>query len=73
MEDGYAAKVRRQTVLQQHCNFWDRDNDGVIWPLDTYRGFYELGYGTAMHLRMTIELIDPLNAGVILSFIALVM
>jgi peroxygenase len=43
-EDGYAEKVRRQTVLEQHVNFWDRDNDGIIWPLDTFRGFRDLGY-----------------------------
>ncbi|PNH04886.1 putative peroxygenase 3, partial [Tetrabaena socialis] len=31
------------TVLQQHCGFWDRDNDGRIYPLDTYRGCREIG------------------------------
>lgn len=34
----------KQTVLQQHCAFWDTDNDGVIWPLDTFRGFRALGF-----------------------------
>lgn len=24
--------------------FWDRDNDGVIWPWDTYTGFRDLGF-----------------------------
>jgi peroxygenase len=24
--------------------FWDRDNDGTIWPLDTYHGFREIGF-----------------------------
>lgn len=28
---------RNRTVLQQHCDFWDEDKDGVIYPLDTYR------------------------------------
>lgn len=23
----------------QHIAFWDRDNDGVLWPQDTYVGF----------------------------------
>lgn len=32
------------TVLQQHVMFWDRDNDGVIWPNDTFVGFRRLGY-----------------------------
>lgn len=38
------ATTSRQTVLQQHCAFWDRDEDGVIWPLDTYNGFRDLGF-----------------------------
>ena len=35
----------QQTVLQQHCDFFDADKDGVVWPLDTFRGFYALGFG----------------------------
>ena len=31
--------------LQRHVQFWDRDSDGVIWPLDVYRGFRQLGFG----------------------------
>ncbi|EGO24541.1 hypothetical protein SERLADRAFT_468018 [Serpula lacrymans var. lacrymans S7.9] len=30
--------------MQQHILFWDRDADGEIWPLDTYRGFRDLGF-----------------------------
>lgn len=42
--DSYALRHKHQTVLQQHCAFFDRDHDGVIWPSDTFRGFHDLGY-----------------------------
>ncbi|KAF3060890.1 putative peroxygenase 3 [Daldinia childiae] len=32
------------STLQQHIAFFDRDNDGVIWPLDVYNGFRDLGF-----------------------------
>lgn len=31
-------------MLHQHCAFWDSDGDGIIWPLDTYRGFRAIGF-----------------------------
>lgn len=27
---------KQNTPLQNHVAFFDRDNDGVIWPSDTY-------------------------------------
>jgi peroxygenase len=33
-----------QSVMQQHCIYWDRDEDGVIWPYDTWVGFRDLGF-----------------------------
>ncbi|KIX08395.1 uncharacterized protein Z518_03051 [Rhinocladiella mackenziei CBS 650.93] len=32
------------TALQQHILFFDRDNDGIIYPLDIYRSFRSLGF-----------------------------
>lgn len=43
-EDGFAAQHAHQTVLQQHCAYWDKDNDGVIWPWDTYFGCRAWGW-----------------------------
>lgn len=40
----------KQTVLQQHCAFWDRDGDGVIWPLDTFKGFREIGFNLLLSI-----------------------
>lgn len=28
-------------VVQQHCDYFDRDGDGIIWPIDTWRCFRE--------------------------------
>ncbi len=46
----WAESHTHQTVLQQHCDFFDRDGDGVIWPLDTFWGFYMLGFGVPLSL-----------------------
>lgn len=47
-EDGWARRHSHQTVLQQHCDFFDRDQDGIIWPQDTFVGFYRLGFGVIL-------------------------
>ncbi|KAI1818509.1 Caleosin-domain-containing protein [Poronia punctata] len=49
-EDGWAKRHKDKTVLQQHCDFFDSDNDGVIWPQDTYRGFRAIGFGIFLSL-----------------------
>ncbi|KAG2447872.1 hypothetical protein HYH02_007328 [Chlamydomonas schloesseri] len=42
--DGDPRSPADRTVLQQHVMFWDRDNDGVIYPIDTFVGFRRLGF-----------------------------
>ncbi|KAH6949628.1 Caleosin related protein-domain-containing protein [Fusarium avenaceum] len=49
-KDNWARRYRHQTVLQQYCDFFDKDHDGVIWPIDIYRGFYQLGYGIILSI-----------------------
>ncbi|KAH9944700.1 Caleosin related protein-domain-containing protein [Amylocystis lapponica] len=49
-EEDLADIHAHQTVLQQHCDFFDHDKDGVIWPLDTFRGFRALGFNLLLSL-----------------------
>ncbi|QSZ31042.1 hypothetical protein DSL72_000603 [Monilinia vaccinii-corymbosi] len=43
-KDDYAERNKHLTVLQQHVNFFDRDQDGIIYPLDTYTSMRRLTY-----------------------------
>ncbi|GAA5998376.1 hypothetical protein JCM5350_005882 [Sporobolomyces pararoseus] len=57
-ENNWAQEHKNESVLQQHVSFFDRDNDGIIWPLDTFVGFHNLGYSLIWCL-LAVFLIHP--------------
>lgn len=40
-------------AVQQHVVYWDKDQDGIIWPLDTYRGCRAWGWNPILCLIAT--------------------
>lgn len=53
-EDNFAQSNYDRTVLQQHCDYWDTDGDGVIWPSDTYAGCRRFGYNVPLAFIATL-------------------
>ncbi|KAG9983277.1 Caleosin-domain-containing protein, partial [Aureobasidium melanogenum] len=52
-QDDWAQNHQHQTVVQQHVVYWDKDEDGIIWPLDTYRGCRAWGWNPILCLLAT--------------------
>jgi hypothetical protein len=62
-KDRWNEKHSHQTVMQQHCEFFDRDKDGVIWPSDVFLGFRRLGYHLVWCLLATYLISGFLSYG----------
>lgn len=37
-----------KTCLQAHCSYFDPDNDGIVWPANTFRGFRNIGFNIVL-------------------------
>jgi peroxygenase len=46
----------RRTALQRHCDFWDADGDGLIFPWDIYTGFHKLGFSIALCIWAAVSM-----------------
>lgn len=58
-DNGWVDRHQHQTVIQQHCDYFDPDHDGVIWPGDTYRGFRGFGEYTTFTGSVLIVVLKP--------------
>ncbi|KAL9936456.1 hypothetical protein V8E36_004524 [Tilletia maclaganii] len=56
--EDYRRNTSALTTLQCHVAFFDGDLDGVIWPWDTFYGFYALGFGLVLSL-IAVGVIHP--------------
>jgi hypothetical protein len=46
----------RRSALRRHCDFWDTDQDGVIYPWDIFKGFRRLGFNIALCLWAAVTM-----------------
>ncbi|KDN61657.1 hypothetical protein CSUB01_10666 [Colletotrichum sublineola] len=64
----YSEKYNDYTVLQQHVMFWDRNNDGVITPIDVWVGFRDLGFNLATCLLAATVIPFAFSYGTVMQY-----
>lgn len=50
------TKGTKRSALQRHCDFWDADQDGLIYPWDIFLGFRKLGFNIALCLWAAVTM-----------------
>ncbi|WOK91933.1 hypothetical protein Cni_G00624 [Canna indica] len=45
---GDSSKAEEQSALQKHVSFFDKNNDGIIYPSETYNGMRAIGVNIAL-------------------------
>jgi hypothetical protein len=46
----------KRSALRRHCDFWDADHDGLIYPWDIFIGFRKLGFNIALCLWAAVTM-----------------
>ncbi|KAL4073571.1 Caleosin related protein-domain-containing protein [Scleroderma citrinum] len=59
--DKYSDHYHEYSVMQQHCLYWDRDGDGIIWPKDTWLGFRDLGFNVVFTILAVVVIHSALS------------
>lgn len=53
---GHENLNSKRNALQRHCDFWDDDGDGLIYPWDIAIGFRKLGFNVALCLWAAVTM-----------------